>query len=454
MCETRAVFLAGLSRLVGSLDAESMSGEHAKELVCWFSRVEHLAAAGKTLCAGRVASSGVFSGSGNGAAGWLANETGDSLGNAIRLFQTAGQLKQLPVLDGALRAGELSPAQAAITAAAASEDPSKEHELLRQAGSGSMGDLRRRAEHIRAAVRSERDARARYEQVRAKRSLRWWSDPDGTFRLDGRLTPDAGALLIAEIEPEARRVFKQARNEQRREPFTAYVADALVNLVTGLSAGTPAAGSSGAGSSAAGSSGAGSSGAGSSGAGAPAAGSSLAGSPAGSSPRPPARRMSHSAILRVDLAALRRGELEAGEICEIPGVGPVPLGRARQMLGDVFLKLVITDGVDVQMVCHAGRHVSSFIDTALQERDHSCVVPGCDAARFLERDHWREEFAEGGPTDLPNLCRLCAKHHGLKHTKGYKLRGGPGKWEWIAPNDAATRVDEANEVPPWRVGPA
>jgi hypothetical protein len=52
------------------------------------------------------------------------------------------------------------------------------------------------------------------------------------------------------------------------------------------------------------------------------------------------------------------------------------------------------------------------------------------------------------------LCRLCAKHHGLKHTKGYKLRGGPGKWEWIAPNDAATRVDEANEVPPWRVGPA
>ena len=69
-----------------------------------------------------------------------------------------------------------------------------------------MGDLRRRAEHIRAAVRSERDARARYEQVRAKRSLRWWSDPDGTFRLDGRLTPDAGALLIAEIEPEARPV--------------------------------------------------------------------------------------------------------------------------------------------------------------------------------------------------------------------------------------------------------
>jgi len=128
----------------------------------------------------------------------------------------------------------------------------------------------------------------------------------------------------------------------------------------------------------------------------------------------------------------------------------VPLAVARTVLGDAFMKLVITDGVDVQMVCHAGRHVSSFIDTALEERDPVCVVPGCDVANFLERDHWREEFAEGGPTDLPNLCRLCKRHHGLKHNKGFTLRGGPGKWEWIAPKDRAAGVDEPDDVPPWR----
>jgi hypothetical protein len=367
MCESRAGFLAGLGRLVSGLDAEAIAGEHAKELVSWFSRAEHLAAAGKTLCAGRLASCGLFSETGqrNGAASWLAKETGDSLGNAIRLFETAGQLRKLPVLDGALRAGELSAAQSAIAAGAAFEDPSKEKELLEQATAGSIGDLRRAAERIRAAVRSEQDAKERYEAIRAKRSLRWWTDSDGTFRLDGRLTPDAGARLIAEIEPEAKRVFKQARNEARREPFTAYVADALVNLVTKLNRTSSAAGSSSSETSSSGSS---------SGPGAPA--------------RPAGRRTSHSAILRVDLAALRRGELEAGEVCEIPGVGPVPLATARRMLGEVFLKLVITDGVDVQMVCHAGRHVSSFIDTALEERDHSCVVPGCEAANFLERDHW------------------------------------------------------------------
>jgi hypothetical protein len=155
--------------------------------------------------------------------------------------------------------------------------------------------------------------------------------------------------------------------------------------------------------------------------------------------------------LRVDLTALRRGELEGREICEIPGVGPVPLATAREILGEGFLKLVVTDGVDVQMVCHAGRHVSSFIDSALQERDPVCVVPGCDSAAFLERDHWRESFAEGGPTDLPNLCRICKRHHHLKHHKGFTLRGGPGKWEWIAPDGRPAGGEEADDVPPWRV---
>jgi hypothetical protein len=40
----------------------------------------------------------------------------------------------------------------------------------------------------------------------------------------------------------------------------------------------------------------------------------------------------------------------------------------------------------------------------------------------------------------------------MKHTKGYKLRGGPGKWEWIAPKDAAAHAEEADDVPPWRAG--
>jgi hypothetical protein len=425
MCEHRVGVLLALERLVAGLDPEAMSGEHAKELVGWFSRVEHLAAAGKTLCAGRVAATGIFAAGGQrSAATWLAAETGDSVGGAIQLIEAAKQLKALPVLEEAFRAGGLSPSQMSTAAGAASADPSKEAELLDQARKGSMRDLRRHADRIRAAARSEEDAKARYERIRSGRSLRWWTDFDGFFRLDARLTPDIGARLVAEIEPEAKRVFREARCEGRRESFAAYVADALVNLVAGVE---------GAGESAE---------ARSSGAGSP----SRAGPPA-----PRGRRTSHSVILRVDLAALRRGDLEGGEICETPGVGPVPLATARQLMGDAFLKLVITDGVDVQHVSHIGRHVSAFTETALQERDPVCVVPGCDAASFFERDHWKETFADGGPTDLPNLCRICSRHHHLKHNKGFTLRGGPGKWEWISPTGSPADADEPDEVAPWRV---
>jgi hypothetical protein len=403
MCETRAGILAGLERLVSGLDPDAMAADHAKELVGWFSRVERLAAAGKTLCVGRFAATGLFAEGGDrSAATWLATETGDSVGGARRLIETAGQMKDLAVLEEAFRRGELSPSQASTVAGAASADPSKQGELLEQARKGSMRDLRREAERVRAAARSEEAAEARYERVRSQRSLRWWTDYDGFFRLDGRLTPDDGARLLAEIEPEAKRVFRQARDEGRREPFQAYVADALVNVVT-RSVGT--------------------------------------GKP----------KTAHSAILRVDLAALRRGELGDGEVCEIPGVGSVPLATARELLGDAFLKLVITNGVDVQTVCHIGRHVSAATETALQERDPVCVVPGCDAASFLERDHWQETFAAGGPTDLVNLCRICGRHHRLKHNKGFKLRGGPGKWEWIPPKgepSRATDVAEPSDVPP------
>jgi hypothetical protein len=469
MCETRAGILSALQRLVSGLDTDAMSAQQAKELVSWFSGLEHLAAAGKTLCAGRVASTGSIRDAGRqSAAVWLAGETGDSVGGAMRVLETAGQLKGLPVLQEAFRSGELSPAQGFLAAGAAAEDPTKENELLKQATSGSLRHLRRSADRIRAAARSEQDAQQRYEAVRARRSLRWWTDLDGAFRLDGRLTPDDGARLIAEIEPEARGVFNKARDEGRREPYAAYVADALVNLVSGEQGASPGARSSGAGSAGAGSpagpgvgTASGSPGTSSAGPG-DAVDHGSSGSPTGDGPAPTrtsgpgarsgprARRRSQAVILRVDLAALRRGELEGEEVCEIPGVGPVPLAVARRLLGDAFLKLVISNGVDVQTVCHIGRHVSTFIETALQERDPTCVVPGCDAAVFLEKDHWQKSFAKGGPTDLANLCRLCSRHHHLKHDKGFILRGGPGKWEWIAPKEHAAGAHRSEDVPPWR----
>ncbi|MGH9071178.1 MAG: HNH endonuclease signature motif containing protein, partial [Acidimicrobiales bacterium] len=71
--------------------------------------------------------------------------------------------------------------------------------------------------------------------------------------------------------------------------------------------------------------------------------------------------------------------------------------------------------------------------TALQERDLTCVVPGCEVAHGLEIDHWRVDYAEGGPTCLDNLARLCHAHHLAKTHRGYVLAGGPRHWTWSHP---------------------
>ena len=108
-------------------------------------------------------------------------------------------------------------------------------------------------------------------------------------------------------------------------------------------------------------------------------------------------------------------------------------------MGDALTRLVITDGVDVTTVCHLGRAIPAHLRTALLERDRRCVVPGCDVEDGLEIDHVRP-FAEGGPTSLDNLARLCQWHHQLKTHRGFQLLGGPGRWRWITPEQANGRT--------------
>jgi hypothetical protein len=71
------------------------------------------------------------------------------------------------------------------------------------------------------------------------------------------------------------------------------------------------------------------------------------------------------AILRADLPALARGELAAGEVCEIAGIGSVPAAVARELLGEAVVKLVITKGVDVANVTHLGRGATAAQRVAL-----------------------------------------------------------------------------------------
>src|SRR5438132_1416613 len=48
--------------------------------------------------------------------------------------------------------------------------------------------------------------------------------------------------------------------------------------------------------------------------------------------------------VRVDHAAWVRGHTEAGEVCEIPEAGPIPVATARALASDSILSAVVTKG--------------------------------------------------------------------------------------------------------------
>ena len=189
-----------LKGAVAALDPEVLDAGSAKELVAEFADIERVAAAGKALAARRVASSGAWRQDGDRSpAHWMARTTKTPVGAAAGLLETAARVKELPRTEQALRAGRLNEIQAREVASAAAADPAAEDELLKAAETESAAGLKECCARVRAAALS--DEVARYENVRNRRRLRHWSDPDGAFRLDALLTPDAGAVVLAALGP-------------------------------------------------------------------------------------------------------------------------------------------------------------------------------------------------------------------------------------------------------------
>ena len=130
-------------------------------------------------------------------------------------------------------------------------------------------------------------------------------------------------------------------------------------------------------------------------------------------------------MVRVDLAALRRGRALPGELSAIDGQGPVPVPVVAHLLDDAFVALVVTEADDIRSVVHLGRTINATLRTGLAFRDRGCVVPGCGVPYGLEIDHV-VPLEAGGATALDNLALLCRFHHRMKTYDGWVLaRTGP-----------------------------
>ena len=150
----------------------------------------------------------------------------------------------------------------------------------------------------------------------------------------------------------------------------------------------------------------------------------------------------------MDVAALRRGRVQGGELCEVAGVGPIPVSGAKEILGEAIVKLVITDGVDVLNVTHLGRGPTAAQRAALLWMNPSCSVVGCHRTR-VEWDH-REPWAQTRHTRLDELDPLCTFHHDLKTRLHWALVTGTGKRAFVPPDDPR---HPSQQPAPARAGP-
>jgi Domain of unknown function (DUF222) len=397
-----------------------------------YDAIERLAGAAKTLLAARVDESGVARRAGDrGTAEYLARKSGASLGTARSSLETSKKVAALPETTAALRRGELSRPQAEQIANAATADPAAERSLLHKAANASLAELREAC--ARARAQADPDPDATHRRIHHDRRLRRWTDGEGAWNLTARGTPDAGSRFNAALDPIIDELFHAARKQGRREPREAYAFDALIELArrhhaAGDRLTRPDAGRSGAKPSAAGDDAA------------PAA--SRRGTPAVADThdsRAPRRRAvdpTHLALLRVDLEALVRGHTYGDELCEIAGVGPIPVHAARRLLGESILKLVITDGVDVANVTHLGRGPSAAQRIALLWSSPACTVLGCPRhhRQGIQHDH-RTPWTAVHETTLANIDRLCDHHHDLKTHHGWALVAGTCRRPMVPPDD-------------------
>ena len=469
-----------LEAMVSGLDVDTLTGEGATRLVKRLVIHERVVATARAKAGKRAADANQWRHAGERSpASWLASLTGTTTGQAAAELETTRKLVDLPATAAARAAGELSDLQARQVADAATADPAAEADLLAHAATDDAAALARRCLAVKAAA--EQDETAAREKIRRARRHRSWTDGEGAFCYAGRGLPEDGAALEAAMKPHQDQAFHAARRRGEREATEAYAYDALIALAshqcptestattgtqaadTGTTpapaaddgtrhapptAGTDRAPASDAGEGYEGIAGAGRRRSDDEGPDAatlwagtttdtsttttePAPGASPSDTAAPGSQR---SRTGAKVIVRIDHTALVRGHTIPGEVCEIAGVGPIPVATAREIARDAFLTAVVTDGVDIRSVAHLGRAATAHQRTALEARGIHCAVPGCGTTNGLEIDHV-DGWAITRRTQLDQLDWLCRFHHDQKTHRSYRLAGPSGQRTWHPPGD-------------------
>jgi hypothetical protein len=378
----------------------------ADQLVREFDRIERAAAAVKVVLAGVVADSAIHVDAGAATpAAYLAKVTGTSVGAARDVIATSKALPALAATKAALLEGVLSVPQAHLVADGAKHDPAAEAGLLSKARRLSHTELR--SEVLRAKAAADPDPDATHARIHANRRCADGTDAEGAWTLHAKATAVDGSVIKAELDVLTDQIFRRNRSAAAPDRREQYRMDALRRMAENSRR------------------------------------FRLGGTGTGRQKQSPPQ---HLALLRVDVSALQRGRVTGEELCEITGIGPIPLARARAILGDAVLRLVLTKGVDVANVTSLTRGPNQAMRYAELWANPICEVDGCPNT-ILEYDHTTgAEYTDTRHTKLDEIDRLCSHHHRLHTRFGWALTtASDGTRVMVPPED---RRHPASQPPP------
>jgi hypothetical protein len=340
-----------LEKANANLEPELLRAPDARKLLASYARAERLAAFGVAAMTRKVDNFDQ-----------VARITGTSIGKARAVVETGKAMSSSDDLNVAMRTGSISLDQATEIAAAERSAPGSAPDLLKVAKNEGFNVLKEKARNAKLEAEQHRGLG---DKQRAARCARSYTDALGMVDIHLRFEPHIGTPIVARAETEAQRLARAAKKAGKPEPFERHLADGYAML--------------------------------------------MAGEMKGRTRRP-------ELVVLVGHEVAQRGwkDVRKGEVCKIPGIGPVAPQVAREIADDAFLSGVFYDGKDLRQFKRWGRNIPVEIAIALELGR----PPGFDGIacvdcgnRFrTEIDHVQPRSARG-PTSHPNLEPRCWPCH-------------------------------------------
>lgn len=280
--------------------------------------------------------------------------------------------------------------------------------LAEQAKVLSPRELEIAAERVRYLL--DQDGALRDERLQVeRRELHLTTDRDGMTLVKGRLDRETGAKLHAALEPLAA-PRPQESGERDRRTAGKRNADALADLVEIVLASDEL-------------------------------------------PRSGGQRPHLTITIAHDQLRESLDDERFGGTIETTGQ-PITAETARRIACDAELLPVLLDGESRPLdVGRARRSAPPHLRAALLARDGKCAFPSCDHPPGTSEAHHLRHWADGGATALDNLVMLCAHHHSVAHSHGWRIDLDAGRPvftppAWIDADRTPRPGNRAHHEPP------